>query len=107
MKSKSSRLATAAAVGILMGTLAVGSGAAQAAWERITHFWSLQGEPERASANVLSEHEIEVLDRMSPQSQAELLLERSISHYRGANDQIAARVDGWRGAIELNDRLNN
>jgi hypothetical protein len=55
----------------------------------------------------LSEHEIEVLDEMTPQAQAELLLERSINHYRGANDQIAARVDGWRGKIKLDDRLNN
>ena len=62
---------------------------------------------QRSSASVLSEHEIEVLDSMSPQSQAELLLERSINHFRGATDQIAARVDGWRGKITLNPRLNN
>jgi hypothetical protein len=59
-----------------------------------------------ASANVLSEHEIEALDDMPPQSQAELLLERSINHYRGANEQIAARVGEWRGRLELNGRLN-
>jgi hypothetical protein len=63
--------------------------------------------PERASANVLSEHEIEVLDSMSPQSQAELLLERSINHYSGANEQIALRASGWRGRITTNSRLNN
>jgi hypothetical protein len=62
---------------------------------------------ERASATVLSEHEIEVLDSMNPQNQAELLLERSINHYRGANEQIAMRVDRWRGRITLNPRLNN
>jgi hypothetical protein len=66
-----------------------------------------QGLPERVSANVLSEHEIEVLDSMSPQNQAELLLERSINHYRGANEQIATRVSSWRGQITLNGRLNN
>ena len=44
---------------------------------------------------------------MAPQSQAALLLERSINHYRGANDQIAARVEAWRGKIKLDDRLNN
>ena len=60
-----------------------------------------------ASANVLSEHEIEALSDMEPQSQAELLLERAINHYAGANEQIAARVDGWRGRIKLDDRLNN
>jgi HEAT repeat protein len=60
-----------------------------------------------ASASVLSEHEIEVLDRMPPQSQAELLLERSINHYRGANEEIAARVNAWRGRITLTTRLNH
>ena len=44
---------------------------------------------------------------MEPQHQAELLLERSINHYSGANEQIAARVKKWRGHIELNDRLNH
>jgi hypothetical protein len=80
---------------------------AKAAWQEIAQFLSLQGKPERVSANVLSEHEIEVLDGMSPQSQAELLLERSINHFKGANDQIAERVSKWRGQIALNERLNN
>jgi HEAT repeat protein len=65
------------------------------------------GQRTAASANVLSEHEIERLDEMSPQSQAELLLERSINHYRGANEQIAARADGWRGKIQLEQRLDH
>ena len=59
-----------------------------------------------ASANVLSEHEVEALDEMPPQRQAELLLERSINHYRGANEEILARVGRWRGNITLDDRLN-
>ncbi len=63
--------------------------------------------PQRSSAALLSEHEIETLDTLSPQSQAELLLERSINHFRGANEQIAARVDSWRGRVTLNPRLNN
>ena len=44
---------------------------------------------------------------MSPQAAAELLLERSINHYTGANQQIAQRVDRWRGKIKLDDRLNS
>lgn len=87
--------------------LSVATPTARAAWQEIAQFLSLQGEPERASANVLSEHELEALDQMTPQHQAELLLERSINHYRGANQQIAARVAGWRGKIKLDDRLNN
>jgi hypothetical protein len=66
------------------------------------------GSPQRtpASANVLSEHHIEALDGMTPQHQAELLLERAINHYRGATTEIAARVRGWRGLITLDERLN-
>ena len=62
--------------------------------------------PRPASANVLSEHETSALDDMTPQQQAELLLGRSINHYRGANEEIAARVAGWRGHITLSERLN-
>jgi hypothetical protein len=82
------------------------SGTAGAAWREIREFLSLVGDPEPASANVLSEHEIEVLDQMPPQAQAELLLERSINHYRGANEQIAARVVGWRGRVKMEGRLD-
>jgi len=96
-----------ALAGVLAAMLFLGTRTARAAWEEIAQLLSLHGKPEPASANVLSEHEIEVLDQMAPQSQAELLLERSINHYRGANDQIAARVEAWRGKIKLDDRLNN
>ena len=107
MRSINWRTTTLAAAAFLLGSIAAGSGTLRAAWEPIARFVSLQDAPKPASANVLSEHEIAVLDEMSPQSQAELLLERAINHYRGANDQIAARVDSWRGRITLDGRLNN
>jgi HEAT repeat protein len=44
---------------------------------------------------------------MTPQNQAQLLLERSINHYHGANDQIVERVDRWRGRIKLDQSLNS
>jgi len=91
----------------LLGMAAAGSGTLRAAWEPIARFISLRDLPQPASANVLSEHEIASLDSMAPQSQAELLLERSINHYEGANEQIARRVNGWRGRITLDTRLNN
>jgi hypothetical protein len=97
----------AVAAGILLGTLFLGTGKARAAWQEIAQFLSLQGKPEPASANVLSEHETEALDQMTPQSQAQLLLERSINHYRGANEEIAQRVDSWRGRIKLDQHLNS
>src|SRR3954471_8859641 len=48
---------------------------ARAAWVQLSHFLSLSGKPEPASANVLSEHHLEALDAMAPQAQAEFLLE--------------------------------
>lgn len=92
---------------MLAGALLLGTGTARAAWQEIAQLLSLHGKPEPASANILSEHEIEVLDKMTPQSQAQLLLERSINHYRGANDQIAERVSRWRGKIELDQQLRS
>jgi hypothetical protein len=93
--------------GALLGALFMGRGHALAAWEEIAQLISLHGKPEPVSANVLSEHEIEALDGMPAQSQAELLLERSINHFRGANDEIAARVDRWRGKIKLDQKLRS
>jgi HEAT repeat protein len=92
------------AIGIIVLVLPV---TARGAWRQIAEFLTLQGKPAPASANVLSEHETENLDAMTPQDQAALLLERSINHYRGANDQIERRVERWRGRITLDTRLNN
>lgn len=76
-------------------------------WLALALFLSLQGKPDPASANVLSEHHTEALDAMPPQAQAELLLERSINHYAGANEQIAARVRKWRGQLKPTQRLES
>jgi hypothetical protein len=103
---KRHRLTTVAIISFVLGAALFGTGRARAAWEPIARFLSLRGAPQPASANVLSEHEIEGLDSMPPQHQAALLLERSINHYRGANEQIAARVNSWRGNIALDDRMN-
>jgi HEAT repeat protein len=84
------RLRTSLLAGVfVLGTIAIGAA---------------QKSP--ASANVLSEHHLEALDGMSPQQQAELLLERAINHYRGATTEIAARAPRWRGKIRLDERLN-
>ena len=93
--------------GVLLGALLFSTGTVRAALNEISRLLTLQGKPEPASANVLSEHEIENLDSMAPQHQAELLLERSINHYAGANEQIAARVTRWRGHLTLDGRLNH
>jgi HEAT repeat protein len=99
------RTTSLAATAFILGAMAAGAGSLRAAWEPMARFIGLNQPPVAASANVLSEHEIDALDRMPPQQQAELLLERSINHYRGANEQIAARVTKWRGRIAVDDRL--
>jgi hypothetical protein len=101
------RKAVPLAVACFIAGSLVGTGSVRAAWEPIALFLSLPGPPAPASANVLSEHELEALDAMSPQQQAELLLERSINHFRGANEQIDARVGGWLGRVTFEGRLQN
>ncbi|HTK29002.1 MAG TPA: HEAT repeat domain-containing protein [Vicinamibacterales bacterium] len=99
------RTTSLVAAAFLLGALAAGAGSL-GAWEPLARVIGLTEPPAPASANVLSEHEIEALDGMPAQSQAELLLERSINHYRGANEQIAARVGRWREQITLEGRLH-
>jgi hypothetical protein len=100
------RILFAVAAGILVAVLFV-TGTARAAFEQFSKFLTLQGKPQAASPAVLSEHEIASLDHETPQRQAELLLERSVNHYEGANDQIAARVGSWWGKLKLNPRFNS
>jgi HEAT repeats len=100
------RILFAVAAGILLAVF-FATGNARAAFEQVTKFLTLQGKAESASPAVLSEHEIEGLDRKSPQQQAELLLERAVNHYDGAKDQIATRVESWRGKLKLSPRLNS
>lgn len=105
-QSGSWRVLLAVAVGItLAGWLS--SNQARAAFQDIAGFLTLQGKPEPASPAVLSEHEIENLDQQTPQRQAEVLLERAVNHYEGANDQIAARVEGWWGKLKFTPQFNS
>ena len=101
------RSARSTASAVLLAVLFATSARAQSVWDQIAEFVGLRGKPEPASANVLSEHEIAELDKMTPQSQATLLLERSINHYRGANDQIAKRVAGWHGKVSIDGQLGS
>jgi hypothetical protein len=99
------RTSTIAATAFLVGTVLAGGGSLHAAWEPVARLIGLGQPATPASANVLSEHEIEALDAQPPQQQAELLLERSINHYLGANEQIAQRVKRWRGHITIDGHL--
>lgn len=107
MEASKSTLNTAALALVIVCGGVVASGAADTAWAQLSSVTRSDSGWQRSSAVVLSEHEIEVLDSTPAQAQAELLLERSINHFRGANEQIVARAERWRGHIELTERLNN
>ena len=103
----SSRATLTAIVGVIAVSLLVATVDARAAWVQLAQLLSLQGPPEPASANVLSEHHLDGLDGMTPQAQAEFLLERSINHYGGANREIEARLPSWRGKLEPGERFES
>jgi HEAT repeat protein len=103
----SSRPTMVAIACVIAASLLVATVDARAAWVQLAQLLSLQGRPEPASANVLSEHHLETLDAMPPQAQAEFLLERSINHYGGANREIEARLAAWRGKLEPGARFES
>jgi len=45
------------------------------------------------------------LDRLSPQTQAETLLELAIGNSEGANQEIARRAESWSGKLHLDSQL--
>jgi HEAT repeat protein len=98
---RTSRTAAIAFVGVVLSW--AGASAARAPAGQLIERQGRQP----VSASVLSEHHLEALDSMELQAQAEFLLERAINHYQGANEQIAARAESWRGKIALNKRLNS
>ncbi len=80
--------------------------AVQAAWEELEKVIGLKSDPLPASPARISEHETDELARMTPQQQAERLLERSINHYKGAIELLRQRVESWNGQLELNPHLS-
>jgi HEAT repeats len=101
-----SKALLAIAVGVVLALPFIARDTVRAAWQRVEDFLSLHGQPESASPAILSEHDLEKLDHQPAQKQAELLLQRAVNHYDGANDQIATRVDSWRGHLRLTNSLN-
>ena len=78
----------------------------RAAWEEFERVVLLKSEPLSASPPRLSEHIIEELASLSPQKQAEMLVQRSVNHYAGAIELLGERVDGWRGQLQLTPEFN-
>ncbi|MBI2677217.1 MAG: HEAT repeat domain-containing protein [Candidatus Koribacter versatilis] len=98
-------IVVATALMLLCGLLYLKHDTVQAAWADLKARLGLAGEPVVAGPATLSEHEIEGLDQLPPQVQAQRLLERAINHYAGAAEQIEKRVGSWRGNIHEDQRL--
>ncbi len=78
----------------------------RAAWAEIERVILLKSAPLPASPARLSEHESEALDSMTPQKQAQRLLERAVNHYDGAIELIDLRVGAWYGRLKLDPEFN-
>lgn len=78
----------------------------RAALHQIGLMLQVAGAPVPASTAVLSGHEIDEINGLPKQQQAHRLLQRAVNRYQGALDQIAERVDGWRGELELTPEFN-
>jgi len=46
------------------------------------------------------------VDAMTPQAQAELLLDEAVHNEEGALEDLNARLDGWRGYLQMTPRLS-
>ena len=93
LATHTSRLSLIACVALLVVLgFALRPSNVQAAWAELEKIIGLKSQPLPASPAILSEHEIEDLGSQPPQQQAELLLERSVSHYSGAIELLSERV---------------
>jgi HEAT repeats len=79
----------------------------RAAWSQFALAWQLKNDPPPASTAKLSDSEIQEIGNMTPQEQAERLLERAITQYDGALDLIAKYTDSWYGQLELQSKLSS
>jgi HEAT repeats len=77
----------------------------RAAWNEFAFRMQLQSEPQSASPDKLSDHEIEEIANLPAQQQAERLLERAVNHSEGALELIGKSVDKWFGQLELQGQL--
>jgi len=78
---------------------------AQVFWSVVAKVVGLSGDPLLATHAVLSEHEIERINTLPAQEQAETLLQRAVNRYAGATDLIEERVESWVGEIGFTDQL--
>jgi hypothetical protein len=96
----------AAAIGVLFAVLVGSIGSAHAAWGRFANILSPRRDEVSSFINLPADTKnARQLDRLKPQSQAEILLEQAVGHSDGAVDQITSRVDRWQGKLKWNSQI--
>ena len=81
------------------------AGKARAAWQRLGQLFLA---PSQENTKVLpSAKDLDQLDRLRPQKQAEALLELAVKNSDGAVEQISERADHWRGKVRWNPQIAN
>jgi hypothetical protein len=101
---KSVRIAPLVAViGVLAAVLVARIGSAH-----VAETSSVNGFSERVSSGAsMSAADLNQLDGMQPQKQAETLLELAIGESDGAVEQVSSRVDRWQGKLKWNRQIAN
>jgi hypothetical protein len=89
------------AAGVVLAVLAINVGKARA-WNGIARFFSLSESTAAPSPDFKNLNQI---DRMEPQEQAETLLEMAVGNTEGSVEQIAQRTEHWRGKIVWNSQI--
>lgn len=89
----------AGAIGMFLALIVGSSRTPRPVWAQFTPTAS----PQKAAP--ASERDLQDLDRMQPQKQAETLLELAVGHSQTAVEQISSRVDRWNGTVQWNPQI--
>lgn len=93
-------VATALA-GILFAVAVDRISTGRTAWERLT------GKGNLPVKTLHNPHDLQQIERLKPQKQAETLLEMAVGHSDGAVQQISSHVDQWRGRVQWTTQISN
>jgi hypothetical protein len=88
-------------MGVFFAVLVVSIGSAHAAWSRFTNLFAVDVEVAPPPAP----KDVQDLDHLRPQKQAETLLEQAVGRSDSANDQISSRVDRWQGKLKWDSQI--
>ena len=90
-------------IGVCLAIVVVKAGHAHGTWSRFTNIFFAPHETAATAGRV--PQDARQLDRLSPQKQAETLLELAVSRSDGASHEISSRVNRWQGKLEWNSQI--